>query len=87
MDNESWQEIVESLVDSKRCLRNAWQILDGIDGTAPGVDKALNAALSSIDALYAIENQHAFNQDVASPAEVQSFWDKHGELPGFALGS
>ena len=33
MDNESWQEIVESLVDSKRCLRNAWQILDGIDGS------------------------------------------------------
>jgi len=87
MENEEWQEVVESLVDAKRCLRNAWQILDGTDGTAPGVEHALNASLASIDAIYAVEHQNPFNEDVASPIEVQDFWDKHGELPGFALGS
>jgi hypothetical protein len=29
MENEEWQEIVGALVDAKRCLANAWQILDG----------------------------------------------------------
>jgi hypothetical protein len=86
MDNEEWQEFVESLVAAKRCLRNAWQILDGIDGTGPGVEQALNASLASIDAMYAIEHQHAFSQDVASPVAVQVFWGEHGELPGFAVG-
>jgi hypothetical protein len=87
MDNESWQEIVESLVDAKRCLANAWEILDGSDGTAPGGEQALSAALSSIDAIYAIEHRNAYNADVAAPAEVQEFWDEHGALPGFAVGT
>lgn len=87
MQNDDWQQIVESLVDAKRCLANAWQILDGTDGTAPGVEHALNAALSSIDAMYAIEYRNAHNADVASPAEVQEFWEKHGSLPGFAVGT
>jgi hypothetical protein len=47
----------------------------------------LNAALASIDAIYAIEHVNAYNADVASPADVQEFWEKHGELPGFAAGS
>jgi len=30
---------------------------------------------------------NAYNADVASPIEVQEFWEKHGALPGFALGT
>ena len=87
MENQDWQEIVEALVDAKRCLATAWRILDGTDGAASGVEHALNAALAGIDAVYAIEHGHASNADVASPAAVQEFWERHGELPGFAIGS
>jgi hypothetical protein len=87
MENQEWQEIVDALVDAKRCLASAWQILDGTDGAAAGVEPALNAALASIDAIYAIEHVNAYNADVASPADVQEFWTKHGEPPGFAAGS
>jgi len=87
MENEEWQETVSVLVDAKRCLANAWRILDGTDGAASGVEHALNAALASVDAIYAIEHANAYNADVASPAEVQEFWEKHGELPGFAAGT
>jgi hypothetical protein len=87
MENHEWQEIVGALVDAKRCLANAWQILDGTDGAASGVERVLNAALASIDAIYAIENVNTYNADVASPVEVQEFWEKHGELPGFAVGT
>ncbi len=87
MENQEWQEIVDALVDAKRCLASAWQVLDGTDGAASGVEPALNAALASIDAIYAIEHVNAHNADVASPADVQEFWKKHGELPGFAAGT
>ena len=87
MENQEWQEIVDALVDAKRCLANAWQILDGTDGAASGVEPALNAALASIDAIYAIEHVNAYNADVASPVDVQEFWKKNGELPGFAAGA
>ena len=87
MDNEQWQDTVSALVDAKRCLAGAWQILDGTDGAASGVEQALHAALASIDAIYAIESVNAYNADVASPVEVQEFWEKHGELPGFAAGT
>ena len=87
MENQEWQEIVDALVDAKRCLASAWQILDGTDGAAAGVEPALNAALASIDAIYAIEHVNAYNADVASPVDVQEFWKKHGELPGFAAGT
>src|SRR4051812_8263386 len=87
VDNDHWQQIVESLVDAKRCLRAAWEALDGTDGAASGVEHALGAALSGIDAIYAIEHVHAFNQYVASPADVQEFWEEHGTLPGFAAGT
>ena len=87
MDNEQWQHRVSALVEAKRCLAAAWQILDGTDGVASGVEQALHAALASIDAIYAIESVNAYNADVASPVEVQEFWDKHGELPGFATGT
>jgi hypothetical protein len=87
MENHEWQEIVGALVDAKRCLANAWQILDGTDGAASGVEQAINAALAGIDAIYAIEHVNAYNADVASPAAVQEFWEKNGELPGFALGT
>jgi hypothetical protein len=87
MENEEWQEIVASLVGAKRRLQNAWSVLDGTDGTADGVEQALSAALASIDAIYAIESVHAFNADVASPAAVQDYWELHGSLPGFAVGS
>ena len=55
MENEQWQEIVGALVDAKRCLAGAWQIPDGTDGAASGVEHALHAALASIDGIYAIE--------------------------------
>ncbi|MCW3013024.1 MAG: hypothetical protein JWO02_116 [Solirubrobacterales bacterium] len=55
MENEDWHEIVTSLVNAKRHLRNAGNVLDGTDGTADGVEYALSAATSAIDAIYAIE--------------------------------
>jgi hypothetical protein len=30
---------------------------------------------------------NAYNADVASPLQVQGFWEKHGELPGFAAAT
>lgn len=85
MENRDWQEIVESLVEAKRSLANAWQILDGTDGAAPGVEDAFTAALSSIDKIYTIEHLDASNADIAAPTEVEVFWDVHGRLPGFAI--
>src|SRR3954453_14515841 len=90
MENQEWQQIVESLIEAKRSLADAWRVLDGTDGAASGVEHALGAALSSIDALYAIEHVHAFNQDVASPVDVQRFWSnaarylasRQGRAPG-----
>ncbi len=87
MENHEWQEIVGALVDAKRCLANAWQILDGTDGAASGVEQALAAALAGIDAIYAIEHVNAYNADVASPVEVEHFWKLHGALPGLAAGT
>lgn len=87
MENDEWQEVVGGLVDAKRSLAAAWQILDGTDGTAPGVEEAFGAALSAIDAIYAIEHENPFNADVASPVEVNEHWERHGTLPGFALGT
>ena len=87
MENREWQEIVDALVDAKRCLASAWEILDGTDGAAAGVEPALNAALAIVDAIYAIEHVNAYNADVASRVEVQEFWKRHGELPGFAAGT
>jgi hypothetical protein len=66
MENEQWREIVSELVEVKRCLASAWQILDGTDGVASGVEHALNAALASIDAIYAIEHANAYNADVGA---------------------
>ena len=87
MENQQWQEIVGSLVDAKRHVTDAWQILDGSDGAAPGVEHALNAALASVDAMFAIEHVHAANSDVATPVEIKAFWEQHGTLPGFAIGT
>lgn len=87
MENESWQQMVESLVGAKRCVAHAWQILDGTDGPADGVEAALCEALSAIDTSYALEAEHASNQGVAAPAEIQAFWEKHQTLPGFASGT
>jgi hypothetical protein len=72
MENQEWQEIVDALVDAKRCLASAWQILDGTDGAACGVEPALNAAVASIDAIYAIEHVNAYNADVASRSTCRS---------------
>jgi len=87
MDDELWKEFVDDLVDAKRALADAWSILDGTDGAALGSEPALTAALDGIDAIYEIEVSHEANMDVASPPEVQEFWDKRGQLPGFAVGS
>jgi hypothetical protein len=87
VEDEEWKELVNLLVAAKRCLAAAWQLLDATDGAAAGSEHALGAALSAIDAIYGIEAEHAFNQDVASPHEVQEFWEQHGSLPGFAAGT
>jgi hypothetical protein len=87
MEDELWKEFVDALVDAKRSLSEAWSILDGTDGAATGSEPALTAALAGIDALYGIEVSHEANADVASPPDVQEFWDKHGQLPGFAVGT
>jgi hypothetical protein len=62
-------------------------VLDGTDGAAHDVEHTRNVALASIDWIYAIESVHAYNADVASPVDVQRFWDDDGALPGFALGT
>lgn len=87
MNNSDWQEIIDSLVEAKRCLASAWQLLDGTDGAAPGVEHALRSVLAGIDAIYAIEHVNAYNADVAAPGDVQELWEKHGALPGFAVGT
>jgi hypothetical protein len=87
MEDEQWKEFVDALVDAKRSLSNAWAILDGTDGAATGSEPALTAALAGIDALFGIESSHEANMDVATPAEVQEFWDAHGQIPGFAVGT
>lgn len=87
MLDEDWEEIVDALVDAKRKLATAWSVLDGVDGSAPGVEEALHTALEAIDEIYAIESRHAANADVATPVGVQQFWDRHKSLPGFAMGS
>jgi hypothetical protein len=33
------------------------------------------------------ENRLGNGADVASPVDMQEFWKKHGELPGFAAGT
>jgi hypothetical protein len=48
MDNEQWQETVTALVEARRCLAGTWQILDGTDGAASGVEQALHAALAAL---------------------------------------
>lgn len=87
MEDDAWKDFVASLVEAKRCLGTAWQVLDGTDGAASGSEQALTAALAAIDAIYAVESTHPANQDVAAPEDVQRFWSEHGQLPGFALGS
>jgi hypothetical protein len=87
MEDARWKEFVEALVGAKRSLAEAWSILDGTDGAASGSEPALTAALAAIDAVYGIEVSHEANMDVAAPPEVQDFWEKHGQLPGFAVGS
>ncbi len=87
ISDDDWKTFVEALVDAKRSLGDAWQILDGTDGAASGSEQALTAALAAIDAIYAIESEHDANQDVAAPTEVQRFWAEHAQLPGFAIGT
>ena len=62
-------------------------ILDGTDGPAPGSDRGFSLATEAIDTIFAIEVKNEFNADVATPADVQEFWDATGHLPGFALGT
>ena len=87
MDNETWQEFVGHLVDAKRSLGQAWMILDGTDGPAPGADRGFSIATDGIDLVFAIESTNDYNADVATPPDVQEFWDKTEQLPGFALGT
>jgi hypothetical protein len=86
-EDAEWKRFVKHLVQAKRELASAWQILDGTDGADPASEEAITAATDAIDAIYRVESQHAFNMDVASPQDVQEFWERHSQLPGFALGT
>jgi hypothetical protein len=81
MEDSDWKALVVSLVDAKRSLSSAWQVLDGTDGAAPGAEHALTAALSAIDAIYGIEADNAANEDVAAPVEVQPAGTTTGSCP------
>jgi hypothetical protein len=87
MLDEDWKEIVAALVEAKRDLATAWSVLDGVDGSAPGVEEALNTALEAIDEIYALESQHPANAEVETPIDVRQYWGQHESLPGFAIGS
>ena len=87
MEDDDWKQFVEHLVQAKRELAGAWRILDGTDGADPDSEVAITAATDAIDAIYRVESAHAFNMDVASPVDVQEFWERHGALPGFAVGT
>lgn len=87
MEDSDWKEFVEHLVEAKRELRRAWSILDGTDGAAPETEVAITQATDAIDAIFRSEVAHEWNQDVAAPVEVQAYWDRHGALPGFAVGT
>ena len=56
-------------------------------GRRPARSKRSRRALAAIDAIYGIEAGHEANQEVASPPNVQEFWNYHRQLPGFAVGS
>ena len=87
MEDAEWKEFVNGLVEARRCLRHSWEILDGTDGAAAESEQAVEAALAAIDEIYRVEAGHEANQDVASPIEVQKFWDARGQLPGFGVGT
>jgi hypothetical protein len=87
MEDADWKAFAAHLVDAKRELGGAWAILDGLDGAAEGTEHALTAALAAIDAVFGIETSHPANENMAAPIEVQQFWDAHGQLPGFAVGT
>ncbi len=87
MQNDDWQEIVGSLVDAKPCLANAWQVLDGTDGTAPGLSRRSTRLSRASTLCTRLSTATPYNEDVASPVEVQEFWEKHGSLPGVAVGT
>jgi hypothetical protein len=86
MENQEWQEVVGALVDAKRRLASAWQILDGTDGAASGVEHALDAALASIDARYAIEHVNAYKR-TSRPSRCARVLDEAWRAPGFAAGT
>lgn len=87
MENDDWQEFVEHLVEAKRELARAWNILDGTDGAAERTEEAVTAATDAIDCIFRSELGDDFNADVAAPVKVQEFWERHGQLPGFAIGT
>jgi len=84
MDNEQRQETVSALVDAKRCLADAWQI--PMEPTV-GLRRRTSAPCRAREHRRHLRNrvcEHLYNADIASPVEVQQFWEKYGELPGFA---
>lgn len=87
MEDEVWKAFVGHLVQAKRELAAAWSMLDGTDGATEESERALPVALDAIDAIYRAEFADPFNQDVAAPLDVQSFWERNDALPGFALES
>ena len=87
MEDADSKQFAGHLVQAKRELAAAWGILDGTDGADPDSEVAITAATDAIDAIYRVGSQHVFNQDVASPVDVQEFWERHDALPGFAVGS
>jgi hypothetical protein len=87
VEDTEWKHFVQHLVQAKRELASAWGVLDGTDGADSDSEAAVSAATAAIDEIYRVESVHAINMDVASPQDVQEFWERHDALPGFAVGT
>jgi hypothetical protein len=62
MDNHEWQTIVRALVDTKRTVASAWQIIGGTDGAAPGVGQGAHRSACGFDPIYAIEHANVLQR-------------------------
>lgn len=88
MTDAEWRHFVKALVNAKRELGEAHNLLDGIDGATEAAAESFGAALREIDAIYAAEIlADEYNPASATPLAVADFWKKHDSLPGFAVGT
>jgi hypothetical protein len=85
-EEEDWKSTVNAaLVRAKQELAVAWALVDEV-GAEPAVEEHLTTALGAIDRAFATTAASTPGADAMTPSDVQ-FWEQHGALPGFALGS